>query len=307
MPLIDIPMQTTYPTTGSLDLLTVVVDGDRESPENWFQVGLAWLDPSKAVLPVGDIYPEGVTVQQSDKENLLEMQNSQKEAVAAALKELNYSFDSTVVVEETSKGSPADGQLKAQDVIESVNGDAVSTVTELRAKIRANGTDKPAQLKILRDSAEQTLSLTPVLSTGAKPAPILGVIVSADYTFPFEVNIQLQDVGGPSAGQMFALGIIDKLTKGYLNGGQSVAGTGTIAADGSVGAIGGIRQKMWGAVRAGAKYFIAPESNCDEVVGHVPDGLTVIPTKSLHESVLILGSINAGAGPNLLPQCSAKG
>jgi Lon-like protease len=304
VPLIDIPEQETFPTTGSLDLLTVTVAGDRENPLNWFEVAMASLDPSEAVVPVDDIYPKGVTLEQSNKENQLEMENSQKEAIAAALTELGYDFPSTVAVEDVAKKSPADGVIKAKDVIESVNGEPVKDVSELRAKIKANGVSSAATIVLLRDGAEQTVEITPALSADKPRVPILGVIVSAQYEFPFEVNIQLQNVGGPSAGQMFALGIIDKLTKGSLTGDNVIAGTGTISADGTIGAIGGIRQKMWGAVNAGAKYFLAPESNCNEVVGHVPNGLAVIPVKNLHDSLVMLTSIRAGAGPNLLPQCS---
>ena len=106
--------------------------------------------------------------------------------------------------------------------------------------------------------------------------PIVGITPGAVYDFPFDVTINLGDVGGPSAGTMLALGVYDKLTPGELTGGERIAGTGTIAADGEVGAIGGIRQKMYGASGAGAEWFLAPASNCEEVVGHIPDGLDFV-------------------------------
>jgi Lon-like protease len=306
VPLIDIPMKETFATTGSLDLLTVTLSGNRESPLNWFQVALASLDPSEAVIPVDEAFPKGQTIEQSNKEGQLEMQTSQREAIAAALRYLDYDFPSTVQVEDIDPGSPADGKILAKDVIESVDGVAVADVSELRARIKANGTDKAVQLKVLRDGAEQTIEITPTKSAGADPAPVIGVLVSGQYDFPFEVTIQLDNVGGPSAGQMFALGIIDKLTKGSLNGGKDVAGTGTIDADGTVGAIGGIRQKMWGAVRAGARYFLAPVANCDEVSGHIPDGLTVIPVKTLKDSIAALSAISNGTKASQLPQCPSS-
>ena len=102
--------------------------------------------------------------------------------------------------------------------------------------------------------------------------PIVGIIVGGEYDFPFDVAIQLENVGGPSAGMMFALGIIDKLTPGELNGGENVAGTGTIAADGTVGPIGGIRQKMYGAKDAGADWFLAPRRTATRSSGHIPAG-----------------------------------
>ncbi|NKF31482.1 ATP-dependent serine peptidase containing a PDZ domain protein, partial [Pseudomonas sp. BGM005] len=118
-----------------------------------------------------------------------------------------------------------------------------------------------------------------------------------------DVTLQLDNVGGPSAGMMFALGIVDTLTPGELNGGENIAGTGTIEADGTVGPIGGIRQKLYGARDAGAEFFLAPQSNCDEVTGHVPDGLTVISTGTLDDSLAALEVIADGGDVESLPTC----
>ena len=105
---------------------------------------------------------------------------------------------------------------------------------------------------------------------------------------------------------MFALGIMDTLTPGELNGGENVAGTGTITADGTVGPIGGIRQKMWGAVDAGADWFLAPESNCDEVVGHVPGGLRVFSVGTLDDALGVLDAIREDGDLDALPTCTAR-
>jgi PDZ domain-containing protein len=158
-------------------------------------------------------------------------------------------------------------------------------------------------VSIVRDGKQQTVSLTPTTSSGQS---ILGVGVTMDYSFPFTVDIKLDDVGGPSAGQMFALGIIDKLTPGALNGGKKVAGTGTIDNEGNVGAIGGIRQKMYGAKDAGATYFLAPRANCDEVSGHVPDGLHVFAVKTLDDSLAVLDALREGTSTSQLPTCPAS-
>lgn len=301
--LIDIPGEKTYPTEGSLDMLTVSVRGNRESPPNWLEVAAAYLDASRAVVPVDLVYPEGETVEQSNQQGAVDMANSQKAAVAAALTELGYDLPTTLSVVETQTGSPAEGALKAGDVIVSLNGETFKDVTELRAAIADNGTDKPATLQVTRDGTPMTLELTPVLSTGDNPAPILGIIVGSEFDFPFEVKIQLENVGGPSAGMMFALGIIDKLTPGALNGGKDIAGTGTIDATGAVGPIGGIRQKLYGASNAGATYFLAPESNCNEVTGHIPAGLTVFAVKTLDDSLAALKAISSGADTSALPTC----
>jgi PDZ domain-containing protein len=135
---------------------------------------------------------------------------------------------------------------------------------------------------------------------------MLGVNLTTDYDFPIDVTIQLNNVGGPSAGMMFALGIIDTLTPGELNGGQQVAGTGTITADGEVGPIGGIRQKMWGALDAGTLWFLAPEANCDEVVGHIPGDLRVFSVEDLDDALAVLDAVSEGGDLDSLPTCTVQ-
>ena len=304
VPLIDIPDETTYPTAGTLDMLTVTVSGNREQPPSWFEVATAYFDPSKAVVPVDEVYPEGVTQEQSNEQGRLDMENSQKEAVAAALRELGYELGGTVTVAETQPGLPADGVLQAGDLLVSVNGETFADVTELREAIAENGVDAPAEFVVERGGERVTEEVTPVLAEDGETA-VVGVYVEGQYDFPFEVEIQLENVGGPSAGMMFALGIMDKLTEGELNGGEDVAGTGTIAGSGEVGPIGGIRQKMYGAVRAGAEWFLAPADNCSEVVGHVPDGLTVFSVATLDDALAALEVVAEGGDTASLPTCSS--
>ncbi|WP_354568854.1 S16 family serine protease [Glaciihabitans sp. UYNi722] len=305
VPLIDIPDEKTYPTSGTLDMLTVNVAGSREQSPSWLEVAQAWLDSSQAVLPIDLVYPQGESQQQSNEAATIDMQNSQKDAVAAALTKLGYTFPSALTVGSLSPKSPSDGVLKNGDTIVSVNGETASTVLGLRAIIAKTGAGTPVNVDILRDGKPQTLQVTPVLSSDTKPAPIIGIIPAITYTFPFTVKIQLENVGGPSAGQMFALGIIDKLTPGELNGGANVAGTGTITAEGEVGAIGGIRQKMYGALDAGARWFLAPYSNCDEMTGHIPKGLTVLAVKNLDDSLAALKAIRTKADTSKLLTCPA--
>jgi len=306
-PLIEIPDEKTYPTEGSLDLLTVSVLGSPTSLPSWAEVATAWFDPSRAVVPVEAVYPSGTTTDEVNEQNRIEMQNSQQNAIAAALTELGRPFSSTLTVAGLISGSPSAGLLQVGDEIVSLNGAPVDDVAELQDAIRRNGAGTPAEVGILRSGSPSTVPVTPVLSqSGGQTAPVLGILVGTEYDFPFTVTIQLNDVGGPSAGMMFALGIIDKLTPGALTGGERVAGTGTITAQGEVGAIGGIRQKMYGAQRAGARYFLAPEANCDEVASHVPSGLTVVAVKTLADSLTALGDIAAGTGVDRLPACTAR-
>ncbi|WP_426520391.1 YlbL family protein [Diaminobutyricibacter sp. McL0618] len=302
-PLIVIPSQKTYPTAGSLDLLTVSLVGNPDSLPSWFEVAAAWLTPSKAVLPVDAVFPPGTTTQQSNQENAQEMVDSQQDAIAAALNELGYTYPQEVIVKQILKGSPADGVLKVNDEIITVNGVHVPGVQTLRDLLKANGSGKPATIGIIRAGAPSTVQITPEKSG---PTVIVGIGAGMHYTFPFDVTIQLNNVGGPSAGQMFALGIIDKLTPNKLNGGEHVAGTGTIDNEGNVGAIGGIQQKMYGARQAGNSWFLAPQSNCDEVTGHIPAGLKVFAVKTLDDSLAVMKALSSHSGTAALPTCPAS-
>jgi PDZ domain-containing protein len=110
------------------------------------------------------------------------------------------------------------------------------------------------------------------------------------------VKISVGDVGGPSAGLMFSLGIYDKLTPGSLTGGTFVAGTGTITADGEVGPIGGIQQKMIAARQAGAKVFLTPKDNCAEAVSNAPKGLRLVEADTMHGAITSLDALRTGHG-----------
>jgi Lon-like protease len=303
VPMIQIPDEKTFTTGGALDMLTVSIRGNRQELPSWFEIASAYLDPSKAVVPVDLIYPAGVSLEDSNDQGQVDMANSQKEAIAAALTELGYTFASTVTVVEASQGSPSAGVLEAGDVLLRVNGATFADVTGLRSEIAANGVDKAAAIDITRSGEPVTVDITPIMSEGDSPAPIIGIIAGADYEFPIDVKIQLENVGGPSAGMMFALGIIDKLTEGKLNGGEIVAGTGTISGSGEVGPIGGIQQKLYGARNAGADWFLAPKSNCDEVTGHIPNGLTVFAIATLDDALEALAAIESGASTSTLPAC----
>ena len=302
VPLVDIPMEETFPTTGSLSMLTVSTLGDRERTALWSTVIAAWLDRSQAVLPVDEVFPADVTSDELSEYSAAQMAQSQKTAVAAALTVLGHEYTKVVSVFGTMGAGPSDGVLLAGDVITAVNSVAVPDVPALRAQLDANGLEKAAVISILRAGVAQDVSITPIADDNV---PIIGINTLEEYDFPFDVSIQLEGIGGPSAGHIFALAIIDKLTPGPLTGGKDVAGTGTISEDGTIGAIGGIRQKMYGAVSSGADYFLAPAANCDQVVGAIPDGLTVFAVSTLADSLAVLNTLSTGASTALLARCES--
>ena len=305
IPLISVEGAETFPTAGALDLTTVQVRGNRENTPSWFELAIAWFDPSRAIMPLDSVFPPQQSTEQRNEMSAQDMVNSKQDGIAAALLELGYDIGTKVRIVSIADASPAVGHLEVDDIVLSANGEKIDTNDELRALIQ-QGEGATLQLVIERGGTQQTVEVTPVwVVDEASPdgAWRMGVGITHDYDFPIDVTIQLDNVGGPSAGQMFALGIIDTLTPGELNGGKQVAGTGTIRADGVVGPIGGIRQKLFGARGAGAEYFLAPATNCDEVVGHVPDGMRVFAVETLDDSLAVMAGIRGEASLDTLPSC----
>ncbi|MGH3212876.1 MAG: YlbL family protein [Trebonia sp.] len=296
-PLISITGHPTYPTKGNLNLVTISYQGGPPTGLNIFQALRAWLAPSEAVVPQSEIFPPGQTAQQTQAQDTQQMASSQELATAAALSELHISYQSQVEVVSTVPGYPASKSLKAGDVIEAVDGKPVTSPASLSSMITAYPAGGTLQLEVLRSG--QTLTV-PVMSKLSNGSPVIGVQVEQNYKFPFNVQITVGAIGGPSAGMMFALGIIDKLTPDNLTNGKFIAGTGEITASGQVQPIGGIQQKMVGARDAGATIFLTPAGNCSDTVGAVPAGLKLVKVSTLSQAVNDLEAIKAGKS---VPSC----
>lgn len=305
VPLISVNDAETYPTDGSLDLLTVQVVGNRERRPSWFELAMTWFDPSRAAVPIDQIFPPGQTAEQRDQQNAVLMTDSQQEAKAAAFREMGYDVPEHLEVHEVTPDSASQGILEPGDIVRAVDGSAVTDVQQVRDAAAA-GEGAPITLSIERAGVAQDVSIAPRRSeVDGQTQWLIGISLMAAFEVPFDVTIQLNNVGGPSAGMMFALGIIDKMTPDPLTGGHRIAGTGTIDADGEVGPIGGIRQKLYGARDAGAEYFLSPSSNCNEVVGHVPTGLRVFSVATLEDSLTALAAIRDGGDLDALPTCTS--
>lgn len=167
----------------------------------------------------------------------------------------------------------------------------------------------PAKTAAAAEKAGKQPEGTEKIIITTKKAPkenraIVGIQAGTDHTFPFEIDIKLADVGGPSAGLMFSLGIVDKLTPGQLTGGKFIAGTGTIDDQGKVGPIGGINMKLVGARNAGARYFLTPGDNCKAAASDTPGGLTLVKVKTIDDAKKSLEKIRVGDTAGL-PSCSA--
>jgi Lon-like protease len=290
--LIQIAGHRTYPTTGNLNLVTISYIGGPGSGFNVFSALRAWLTPHDAVVPSSEIFSSGQTQQQVIQQDTQEMLGSQQDATAAALCYLNVGFKTQDPISATVKGTPAYGVLRAGDKITAVDGTPVGCHHDVVTMIRDREPGAPVTLTIDRNGSTKTVTLK-TKDVGNKP--VVGIeLGSAVYQFPFRITINLANIGGPSAGLMFALGIVDKLTPDNLTGGRFIAGTGEIEPTGAVAPIGGIQQKMAGARTAGATVFLTPAANCPNTAGAVPAGLRLVKVGSLADAISELQAIKAG-------------
>ena len=298
---ITVSGRDSYDAGGSLDITTVYVEGGPSSDVGLLELARSWFDPTVAILPEEVVYPPDVTREQVAEQNAALMQDSEGTAVAAALGELGVGYSQFLDVAALLDDSPSAGRLREGDRLVSVDGRAVRTLSDVQ-DVLAAGSGRPVAVVVQRDGTEATETVTPARRDDRW---VLGVGISYSFDFPLDVRFELGNVGGPSAGMMFALGLVDKLTPGDMTGGRHVAGTGSISPDGEVGSIGSIAQKMHGARSAGATLFLAPRANCDEVVGHIPEGLAVVSVSTLADARAAVEGYARGEDPAGMPQCTA--
>lgn len=289
-PVISASDVKTFESETRFDITTVSLLGNRDSTPGWLQVLSAWIDPTQIVLPLDEVYPPQLSTQQVRAESTAQMEVSQQDAIAAALTELGYPLDRQLYVASVIQDTPASKKLVAGDFLLAVGAVQVLTYEELKEQIQLSE-GKPIIVKVLRDGEAKEFELTPEKKDDSW---VIGAMVGYVYDFPVEIALQLGDVGGPSGGLIFSLGIIDVLTEGSLGGQNHIAGTGTISADGKVGPIGGIELKMISAKNAGATLFLAPEGNCSEVIGQIPEGLSVAVVKDLKSALQAVEDFNSG-------------
>lgn len=303
-PLITISGHQTYKTDGELRMVTVGVSSqDYNMPLGTALIG--WLSSDQAIVPKETIYPPGTTQQQSDQQNAVAFTDSQDAAITAALSALGIKqTGSEVVIASVTAGTPADNKLQPGDVIKEVNSTTITAggdngLSEVQGAVQKVTPGQQVTFVVARGGKDQTVTTSTIKNSQGKSA--VGIAVQTETTFPFNVSIQLNGVGGPSAGMMFALGIIDKLTPGGdLADGKVIAGTGTIDASGNVGAIGGIQMKTIGARRDGATVFLAPADNCADAKANLPAGLELAKVATLQDALTALTDIHEGKTP---PSC----
>ena len=299
--IIQVNGRKTYRDDGELRLTTVYVTRP-ESKVNLLQLMEGWISTDDAVYPRRIVYPPGETDAASEREGALEMVGSQDAAVAVALTELGVDYDKAVKILTVDPGTPAKGVLKPGDLILQVGDRPVTTTTQVEDAVKASGSGRPLDVRIERDGAERTVTVTPKEIDGQTR---VGISLLPSYRFPFQVSVGIDDqIGGPSAGLMFSLGIYDTLTPGSLTDGEVIAGTGTIAPNGKVGPIGGIQQKIAAARETGAKLFLVPPANCREALAVSSGDMQLVRAATMHDAV---GSLETWADDAEadLPSCES--
>jgi PDZ domain-containing protein len=307
---IEIEGADSYEHDGTLSMVTVQYAGGPGHRLDFLTVVTAWLSPTQAVLPEELLFPAGRTPEEVTERQTVQMNDSQTDATAAALTQLGMEYEAVPVVSGTLDGMPAHGVVEAGDAVVAVDGEPVPTrggdpdvPAGSAAVVEMVGDREPGDpvgLTLERDG--ETVEVEVASEEGDSGGAAIGVLIADETDFPVDVEITIGDIGGPSAGMMFALGIMDRLSEEGLTGGAAVAGSGTITADGRVGGISGIPQKMVSAQRDGAEYFLVAADSCSQVAQSAAYGeLEVVRVETLDDAVAALETIRTGEGE--LPRC----
>ncbi len=309
-PVITVTGHESYPASGHLNMTTVQVTGAKYEP-SLVNAVIGWLRDDVLVVPHDNVYPKGQSDADAKRQNAEEFALSEDHARTAALSQLGIPMGSELIVQTVTAGAPAEGRLHAGDQIVAVDGTPVADADAVAKAVTRHQPGESAVFTVVprvkEGSSEpgvRTDITVPTVKSPDTGAAMVGIRPGLKHTYPFRIDIGLQDVGGPSAGLMFSLGIIDKLTPGDLTAGRFVAGTGTIDDAGTVGPIGGISMKLIAARDAGAEFFLAPAANCAEAAKNTPSGLRLVKVETLDGALKALEQIRSGQSA-ALPSCTA--
>lgn len=302
--LVTIDGSQTYPSDTSLYMTTVSAYGNADFGVSGAQALGALAVPEHELLPVRALYGEEESADEVDERNAQMMTSSQDSGTVAGLEAAGLQVPMTLIVAGADEGSGAYGKLEENDVLTSITADGtkteISTFSDLSAVLGELPAGQDVTIGFTRDgTAMDTTFPTQAFETDNtgwdQPGSRLGVYLTpTDLDFPLEVTYGVENIGGPSAGTMFALAIYDELTEGSLGADAKIAGTGTMSYAGEVGPIGGIRHKLVGARSEGAEYFLAPATNCSETVGFEPDGMQVFSIRTLDDAIAATEAIGSG-------------
>ena len=299
----------TYPTEGALRMTTVSVSGCPGYPVTTADLIAAWFSADKRIVDRNEVCPQDQSAEQVEETGKAQMTASQDSAVIAALVETGKAGAMHLTVTEVTEQQTST-EIQAGDVLETITPQGGQTTTlasfsQLRELMTTIPEGTRVTLGVRRGDQKASAALTTIAPQEGTTGSLLGLSLKISVDSPVEATFGLSDVGGPSAGMMFALGVVDEITPGSLTGGKDISGTGTIDMTGQVGPIGGIQQKMAGARESGSTFFLAPASNCHEVTGHEPKGMQVFAVNTLHEAIAATEAIASG-NTSGLATCSAQ-
>jgi PDZ domain-containing protein len=246
---------------------------------------LAWIDDSQFVVGEDEVFQPGVDREQEEQRAISQMDQSKIDASIVVLSELfDYPEEhgDGALIEATGGDCPADGELFVGDLVLAIDDRPVDSTRDARRAIDGVPLSEPVPFTVRAGGEVHEIALVREPCAGSDE-PLVGInMVNA---FPFDIEIASGNVGGPSAGLMFSLGLYDALTPGDLTDGRTIAGTGTITPSGEVGGISGIVDKVVGAERAGASVFLVPQGNMAELRGVDTGELQLISVATFAEAV----------------------
>ena len=286
---IAIPLEETYPFDGNLYQLTV-----RRDEANYYSFLWAKLDNSVDLYERDQILPKGITHQELNQISRNSIKTSENVAIAVALQAIGHEIVASgdgVLVVGILDDSPVINKLQKDDLIIELNKDTVSSVSDFIGKLRTYDIGDTISISYVRDGKLQKFETKLIEHVEYKGEPMVGFLASTPnevYEFPFEVDIKTGSVGGPSAGLLMALNVYNLLTLEDITKGKVIAGTGTIEIDGSVGPVGGIKQKVIAAKRIGAELILVPTSNFNEVAELSDSNTSIIAISSFQDSLSVI-------------------
>lgn len=280
----------TYPTSGGLHFTTVALYGGPGNRPSALEYLAAKMSDEAQIFPESMFFAPSDTREKVKQQNTQDMTNSQTAAEVVAARQAGFSVPEKIEIASVMESTDAAKYVKKGDYITAVNGAAIKDSPTLAAqmnKVKPGGT---VTLAVTRAGKPMTFRLK---TKNVDGRAIMGLGLNPHATMPFTVKVNVGEVGGPSAGLMFTLAIYDEVTPGPLTGGKNIAGTGEMAATGEVGPIGGIREKVIGAKKSGATAFLAPADNCDDLKGHVPEGISAYRVSTIGDAITAVKKIAA--------------
>jgi Lon-like protease len=307
--LIEVAGAPSYPSSGELRLTTVAVDDDLDLQE-WLRARSS--DAVEAV-PRSTVFPPGADREEVAEQNAVLMADSQLTATVVALEALGYELDERGArVAAIASDAVTDGFTEG-DVIVAVDDDPVADSAAVVAAVQARDPGERLTFEVVApEGGRREVSVDLGGSPDDPSRAYVGVLLTTDLDLPVDIRIDAGVIGGPSAGLMFALSIVDLLGEDDLTGGAVVAGTGTVARDGGVGPVGGVRQKLIGATVGGddgpAEVFLVPRANLGDTRGApVANDVVVVPVDTLDDALAVLGDLRDGREPSDAVTLAARG